>query len=52
MRVVIPLAGLVRMCIQSSFVAARRTDVTHYDLTGDTFQMTQVTADQVFVFPD
>jgi len=40
------------MCIQSSFVAARRTDVTHYDLTGDTFQMTQVTADQVFIFPD
>ena len=52
MKVVIPLAGLVRMCIQSSFVAARRTDVTHYDLTGDTFQMTQVTADQVFIFPD
>ena len=52
MKVVIPLAGLVRMCIQSSFVAARRTDVTHFDLTGDTFQMTQVTADQVFIFPD
>lgn len=52
MKVVIPLAGLVRMCIRSSFVAAQRTDVSHFDLTGDTFNLMQVTADQVFIFPD
>lgn len=52
MKVVIPLAGLVRMCIRSSYVAAQRTDVTHFDLTGDSFNLMQVTADQVFVFPD
>ena len=52
MKVVIPLAGLVRMCIRSSFVAAQRIDVSHFNLTGDTFNLMQVNADQVFVFPD
>ena len=52
MKVVIPLAGLVRMCIQSPYVAAKRTDATHFDLTGEAFNLMQVTADQVFVFPD
>ena len=52
MNIVIPLAGRVRMCIRSSFVAARRMDAVHFDLTGDTFNLMQVTSDQVFVFPD
>lgn len=52
MNIVIPLDGRVRMCIRSSFVAAQRTDVTHFDLTGDAFNLMQVTSDQVYVFPD
>lgn len=52
MKVVIPLEGLVRMCILSPYVAAKRTDATHFDLTGEAFNLMQVTADQVFVFPD
>jgi hypothetical protein len=52
MNIVIPLAGRVRMCIRSSFVAAQRTDAVHFDLTGDTFNLMQVTDDQVYVFPD
>jgi len=52
MNIVIPLAGRVRMCIRSSYVAARRTDAVHFDLSGDSFNLMQVTNDQVYVFPD
>lgn len=52
MNIAIPLEGRVRVCIRSSFVVARRTDVNHFDLTGDSFNLMQVTSDQVFVFPD
>lgn len=52
MKVVIPMAGLVRMCIRSPYVVARRNDATHYDLTGESFNLMKVTADQVFVFSD
>lgn len=52
MNIVIPLDGRVRMCIRSSFVAAKRTDVYHFDLTGDSFSLMQVTSEQVYVFPD
>ena len=52
MNIVIPLAGRVRMCIRSSFVVAQRTDAIHFDLTGDSFNLMQVTSDQVFVLPD
>ena len=50
--IVIPLAGRVRMCIRSSYVNARRVDAATYDLTGDSFNLTQVTQEQVRVFPD
>ncbi len=52
MKIVIPLAGRVRMCIRSSFVAAKRIDAVHYDLTGDSFSLASVTGEQVYVFPD
>lgn len=52
MNIVIPLAGRVRMCIRSSFVAAKRTDAIHFDLTGESFNLMQVTSEQVYVFPD
>lgn len=52
MNIVIPLAGRVRMCIRSSYVAAKRIDVTHYDLSGESFNLAGVTADQVYVFDD
>ena len=52
MKIVIPLAGMVRMCIRSPYVVAKRNDATHYDLTGEAFNLMKVTADQVFVFPD
>lgn len=52
MKVVIPLGGIVRMCIRSPAVRAKRIDDTHYNLTGETFNLMEVTADQVFVFPD
>ena len=34
------------MVICSSFVIAKRKDATHYDLSGESFQLTGVTADQ------
>ena len=40
------------MVICSSFVIAKRKDATHYDLSGESFQLTGVTADQVYVFDD
>lgn len=52
MKIVIPMIGRVRMCIRSNTVTAQRTDADHYNLTGETFQLSEVTADQVFVFPD
>ena len=52
MNIAIPLGGQIRMVICSSFVIAKRKDAEHYDLSGDNFQLTSVTADQVFVFDD
>jgi len=52
MNIVIPMAGRVRMCIRSSYVAAQRTDAIHYNLTGESFNLMEVTSDQVYVFPD
>lgn len=52
MNIVIPMAGRVRMCIRSSYVAAQRTDAVHYNLTGESFNLMEVTSDQVYVFPD
>ena len=48
MNIAIPLGGQIRMVICSSFVIAKRKDTTHYDLSGESFQLTGVTADQVY----
>ena len=52
MNIAIPLGGQIRMVVCSSFVIAKRKDATHYDLSGESFQLTGVTADQVYVFDD
>ena len=52
MYIAIPFEGRVRTLIRSSFLAAKRTDATHYSLTGESFQMSGVTAEQVILLPD
>ena len=52
MQIVIPLEGQVRTVIRSSFVAAKRLAESQYTLSGDNFQMTGVTAEQVLILPD
>ena len=52
MQIVIPLEGRVRTVIRSSFVAAKRLTENQYTLSGDNFQMTGVTAEQVLILPD
>ena len=52
MQIVIPLEGRVRTVIRSSFVVAKRLTESQYTLTGDNFQMTGVTAEQVLILPD
>ncbi len=52
MNIVIPFEGRVRTIICSSFVAAKRVTETQYDLSGEQFQMTGVTAQQVLILPD
>ena len=52
MNIVIPFEGRVRTIIRSSFVAAKRVMETQYDLSGEQFQMTGVTAQQVLILPD
>jgi len=50
--IVIPFEGRVRTIIRSSFIAAKRVTETQYDLRGEQFQMTGVTAQQVLILPD
>ncbi len=52
MNIVIPFEGRVRTIIRTSFVAAKRVTETQYDLSGEQFQMTGVTAQQVLILPD
>lgn len=52
MNIVIPFDGRVRTIIRSSFVAAKRLTENRYTLSGDTFQMRDVTAEQVLILPD
>ena len=52
MQIVISLEGRVRTVIRSSFVAAKRLTESQYTLSGDNFQMTGVTAEQVLILPD
>ena len=49
MNIVIPFDGRVRTIIRSSFVAAKRLTESRYTLTGDTFQMRDVMAEQVLI---
>lgn len=43
-----------RICtvIHSSFVAARRLTANEYSLSGDAFQMTNISSGQVLILPD
>ena len=52
MYIAIPFEGRVRTLIRSSFVLAKRLSETTYNLSGDAFQMAQVTAEQALVFAD
>lgn len=52
MQIVIPLEGRVRTVIRSSFVTAKRLTESQYTLSGDNFQMTGVTTEQVLILPD
>ena len=52
MQIVSPLEGRVRTVIRSSFVAAKRLAESQYTLSGDNFQITGVTAEQVLILPD
>ena len=52
MQIVIPLEERVRTVIRSSFVAAKRLTESQYSLSGDNFQMTGVTVEQVLILPD
>ena len=52
MNIVIPFDGRIRTIIRSSFVTAKRLTESGYTLAGDTFQMRDVTAEQVLILPD
>ena len=52
MQIVIPLEGRVRTVIRSSFVASKRLTESQYTLSGDNFQMTGVTTEQVLILSD
>lgn len=52
MNIVIPFEGRVKTIIRSSFIAAKRTSENRYSLTGDCFQMTEVSPEQVLILPD
>lgn len=52
MIIAIPMEGRVRTVIRSSFVAAKRITETTWDLTGEVFQMSGITAEQVLILPD
>lgn len=48
----IPLEARVRTIIHASFIVAKRTSETKYSLSGDSFQMSEITSDQVIILPD
>ena len=48
----IPLEARVRTIIRASFIVAKRTSETKYSLSGDSFQMSEITSDQVMILPD
>ena len=52
MQVVIPLEGQVRTILHTPFLIARRQSETEYNLSGEAFQMSGVTPDQVLILSD
>ncbi len=52
MQILIPLEGRVHMVIRSSYIVAKRQTETQYSLTGESFQMSGVAAQQVIILPD
>ena len=48
----IPLEARVRTIIRASFIVAKRTSETQYALSGESFQMSGITPDQVIILPD
>ena len=48
----IPLEARVRTIIRASFIIAKRTSEIRYSLSGDSFQMSEITSDQVLILPD
>lgn len=50
--IVIPFEGRIRTVIRSPYLLAKRTAESRYSLTGDSFQMTEVSPDQVVILPD
>lgn len=48
----IPLEARVRTIIRASFIVAKRTSETKYSLSGDSFQMSEITSGQVLILPD
>ena len=48
----IPLEARVRTIIRASFIVAKRTSEIRYSLSGDSFQMSEITSDQVLILPD
>ena len=48
----IPLEARARTIIRASFIVAKRTSETRYSLSGDSFQMSEITSDQVLILPD
>ncbi len=52
MQIIIPLENKVRTIIRSGYIMAKRVSVDTYQLSGDTFNMCDVTAEQVLLLPD
>lgn len=52
MIIVIPYEGQARTVIRSSYLITKRTGKTLYALTGDSFQMAEVSPEQVVILPD
>ncbi|MDD3244266.1 MAG: hypothetical protein PHD32_11165 [Eubacteriales bacterium] len=52
MQIIIPLENQVRTIIRSGYIMAKRVSVDAYQLSGDTFNMCDVTAAQVLLLPD
>lgn len=52
MIIVIPNEGKVRTVIRSTFLLSKRTGKAVYNLTGDSFQMVEVSPEQVVILPD